>query len=265
MRTHIASSNSVNINGHGLYVEVYGPSGAPTVVLLHHGLGSLRSWKTQISALATDYRLIIYDRWGYGKSDARSYFSMPYFAEDLEDLLVLLDKFEVEQTSLVGHSDGGSVALYFTARHPERVVNLVTVAAHIYIEPKMESGIERLRYSYENDVRFREGLRRMHGDQSDTVFYNWFNGWSKTDNRTWDMRPIIRNIIRPTLVVQGIEDEHATPQHARHIAESIPDAELWLVQGARHMLPQEETEVFNHKLLDYLGQRIGFKIQRDLV
>ncbi|MCK4975347.1 MAG: hypothetical protein KAS36_00265, partial [Anaerolineales bacterium] len=77
MHTHIASRNSVNINGHGLYVEVYGPSGAPAVVLLHHGLGSLRSWKTQISALAADYRLIIYDRWGYGKSDARSYFSIP--------------------------------------------------------------------------------------------------------------------------------------------------------------------------------------------
>jgi pimeloyl-ACP methyl ester carboxylesterase len=146
---------------------MYGPSGAPVVVFLHHGLGSVRSGKAQISTLAADYRLIIYDRWGYGKSDA--------------------------------------------------------------------------------------------------VFYNGFNGWFKLDNQSWDMRQIINNIIRPTLVVRGSDDEYGISQHARHIADSIPGAKLWLVQGACHMLPQEEIEVFNQKLVYFIGQDITKRKQRELV
>ena len=60
-------------------------------------------------------------------------------------------------------------------------------------------------------------------------------------NSSWDMRPILRQIGCPTLVVQGEADEHATPQHARDIADGIPGAELWLVPGAGHMLPQENA------------------------
>jgi len=67
------------------------------------------------------------------------------------------------------------------------------------------------------------------------------------------MRPLLSRIICPTLVVQGEDDEHATLQHAHDIAESIPGAELWLVPGAMHMLPQDLPEVFNQKLLEFLS------------
>jgi pimeloyl-ACP methyl ester carboxylesterase len=65
---------------------------------------------------------------------------------------------------------------------------------------------------------------------------------------------MLSKIVCPSLVVQGEEDEHATPQHARDLAASIPKAELWLVPSARHMLPQEDSELFNPRLLDFLEQ-----------
>jgi pimeloyl-ACP methyl ester carboxylesterase len=252
LHTNANLKRVINVNEHRLYVEVYGSPYAPAIVLLHHGLGSVRSWKAQITPLSMDYRLIIYDRWGYGKSEARSKLSVPYFNEDLQDLIVLLDRLDVERASLVGHSDGGTLALYFSAQYPERVNHLITVAAHIYIEPKTETGIVNLRNNYENDEPFREALSRIHGDKSEAVFYNWYNGWVKGDNRNWDMRPILNKITTPTLVIQGTKDEHASPQHARDIANNIPGAKLWLAQGARHLLPSEEPEIFNKKLLDYL-------------
>jgi pimeloyl-ACP methyl ester carboxylesterase len=224
------------------------------VVLLHHGLGSVRAWKAQIPALAeAGYRVIAYDRWGSGGSEARSRGSMPGFEEDLIDLGVLLEELGVERPALVGHSDGGTIALYYAARQPGGVARLVVVAAHIYFEQKMEWGIHGVRQAFESEIRFRDGLRRAHGDKAESVFRNWFDGWFKPENRSWDMRPVLGKITCPTLVIQGMDDEHATPQHALDAAEAIPHASLWLVEGAGHMLPQDRPKDFNLRLLEFLG------------
>ena len=251
-------TSMLKVNGHRLYVAVKGsPSGLP-VVLLHHGLGSVRAWKGQVPALlAAGYRTLAYDRWGYGKSDPRPQLDLPYFREDLADLEAVLHNYVTEPFYLVGHSDGGKLALYYTALHPEQVLKLVVVSAHIYLEHGMEDSIQAVKQTYETDEEFRAKFGRVHGSQADSVFYNWFNGWSSLGasraGREWDMRPQISQIHCPTLVVQGVEDEHASPQHAQAIAEAIPGAELWLVPGAGHMLPQEAEETFNQRLLAFLG------------
>ena len=67
------------------------------------------------------------------------------------------------------------------------------------------------------------------------------------------MRPLLAGISCPALVIQGEQDEHATPQHARDIAAAIPGAELWLLPGAGHMLPQEAAERFNPRLIEFLS------------
>lgn len=255
------TSNSLLVNGHQLHVEISGPADAPVVVLLHHGLGAVPSWSEQVPALVqAGYRTLVYDRWGYGKSDARPELSMPFFPDDLEDLKELLDKFELGHISLVGHSDGGTIALYFAARYTELVDSIVVIAAHIYVEPKMQPGIEGVRSAYEDQKRFRQGLHRLHGDKTERVFYNWYSGWtSKPENKNWDMRPVLKRIECPVLVVQGFEDEHATSQHARDIAEAIPHAELWLEPGAGHMLPQETAQEFNQRLIAFLDENMKGK------
>jgi pimeloyl-ACP methyl ester carboxylesterase len=96
------------------------------------------------------------------------------------------------------------------------------------------------------------GMQHAHGVKYETVFRNWFDGWRRDESLTWDMRPILAKIKCPTLVVQGATDEHATPQHARDIAEAITGAELWLLAGAGHMLPQENADLFNPRLIQFL-------------
>jgi len=241
-----------SINGHNLYVEEAGPADGRAIILLHHGLGSLKSWRKQIPVLAAHgYRVIVYDRWGYGRSDPCPGFSMPLFKEDGKDLVSLMDYYDLEKAVLIGHSDGGTIALYFGAQYPQRVSLLVTVAAHIYLEEKMEPGIEGLRQLYEDQPKFREALRREHGDKVDDMFYGWYGGWREEGNLDWDMHPSLKHITCPVLVVQGLDDEHATPQHARDIAAQIKDSELWLVPGAGHMLPQDNPTEFNDRLLEF--------------
>lgn len=239
-------------NGHQLYYEDHGFGKA--VVLLHHGLGSVQSWGAQIPALVgAGFHAIAYDRWGYGNSDPRVELDLPGFGEDICDLRALLDYLEVNQAVLVGHSDGGTLALIFAARFPESVSRLISVSAHVYVEPKMETGIRGVKAAYEESSSFRRGLQRLHGAKTEAVFRGWFEGWAKPQNRPWDMRPLLSTVTCPVLVVQGMQDEHATPQHARDISAALPQAELWLLPSAGHMLPQEHAEVFNKRMVEFIN------------
>ena len=243
------------VHEHNLHVEQAGPPNGPAVVLLHHGLGSVQAWQEQIPVLAkAGFHVVTYDRWGYGGSDSRSALDLPTFTTDINDLHSLLKLLGIRQAALVGHSDGGTIALYFTAQHPESVRCLVTVSAHIYVEPKMEPGILQVRQAFEVDEHFRRGMQLAHGEKYEVVMRNWFDGWHRTESLSWDMRPILGRVRCPVLVVQGEDDEHATLQHAKDIAAGIPGAELWLIKGARHMLPKENASIFNPRLLRFLNQ-----------
>ena len=246
----------VSVNGHKIYVEDQGPPDAPVVVLLHHGLGAVRTWKAQIPVLVgRGWRVIAYDRWGYGKSDPRPSLSLPDFAPDLADLEQLLADLQVNKLALVGHSDGGKIAMLYTLRYPQQVSRLLLVSTHIYVEEKMGVGIQEVRQNYAEDADFRNKMHKVHGPKADQVFDNWFEGWlavGRQPGENWDMRPAIGEITCPVMVVQGLQDEHATPQHARDIAAAIPGAQLWLVPGVGHMLPQEADELFNARMLTFL-------------
>ena len=242
------------VNNHHIHIETHGPEDGHPVILLHHGLGSTQAWRKQVHPLANaGYRVIVYDRWGYGRSAPRPYLAVPTFRDDLADIDSIFSIFDIHSATLVGHSDGGTIALYWALQHPQRVSALVTVAAHIYLEPKMEPGIQGIRTAFEGDTRFRKGMRRVHGDNFESVFRNWFDGWHNPEALDWDMRPSLCQITCPTLVIQGENDEHATVQHARDISDGIAGSALWIASGAAHMLPQEIPQMFNTKLLEFLS------------
>lgn len=208
-----------------------------------------------MTALAkAGYHVISYDRWGYGRSDPRAQLSMPYFQDDQDDLLAILGQLQIERASLVGHSDGGTIALYFAARYPQRVSCLVTLAAHAYVEDKMTYGLPFVLQQYREDADFRARLQRRHGDKTEAVVLGWYHGWHKDTNLNWDMRLELAQIRCPVLVMQGEADEHATPQHAGEIVQAIPDAELVLLPGAHHMFQREQAEEVNRRLLEFLAQ-----------
>src|SRR3972149_7650399 len=100
-----ASAGHVLSNGHRVYFELHGPEDGPGVVLLHHGLGSLRAWKSQVPALAeAGYRVLAYDRWGDGASDARPALDLPTFEADQADLAGRFDTARLEEDDLPGRA-----------------------------------------------------------------------------------------------------------------------------------------------------------------
>ncbi len=250
----------MEINQHHLNVEAHGPESGPMIILLHHGLGSLRAWRKNLKSFVdAGFRVVEYDRWGYGGSDIRDGLGVPCFEEDVKDLAVLQENLNKPKTFLVGHSDGATIALLYAACFPERVIAMVSVGAHIYIEPRLQQGIKGVFQSYSTDDRFRRALAQIHGDKVDLVFKNWYEGWLQLEDQDWDLRPVLRTIRCPVLVIQGEADEHATKQHALDLAQVIPQAELWLIPDEGHMFPQHQPEIFNQGVLNFLEKNRGIQ------
>lgn len=244
-------SEWLRIRGHQIYLERFDGESSFLVVLLHHGLGSVQAWQAQIDVLTRQgYSVLAYDRWGYGQSDERTCLDPPYFEEDVRDLETLLAQ-ENRPLVLVGHSDGGNIALMYARRHPEQVIGMIIVAAHIYFEPKMAQGIQELSRAYWENESFRRGLLAVHRGKG--VFERWFQAWYDT-GVDWDLRPMFSAIPCQVLVVQGSEDEHASLQHARDCAVALPKGRVQIIEAADHMLPQKWSEIFNRLLIETLNE-----------
>lgn len=239
----------IEVRGHRLYLERNDKDNAPLVVLLHHGLGSVQAWRAQMDFLQNkDFSVFVYDRWGYGHSDDRPHLDPPYFEEDVRDLAEILAH-ETKPLVLVGHSDGGNVALTYASRYGRDLFGVIVIAAHIYFEPKMAKGIQELWRSYQNNETFQTSLNHIHCGK--VVFERWFQAWSKIGIE-WDMRSMCSLISCPVLVLQGSEDEHASVQHAFDLAAALPFGKVRILEGADHMLPQKTSALFNQILFETL-------------
>ncbi|MCK5316674.1 MAG: alpha/beta fold hydrolase [Anaerolineales bacterium] len=240
------------INGHKLYWEQHGANDAPVLLLLHHGLGSIHSWRRQIAAFTNaGWRVIVYDRWGYGRSDSRPCFDELFLLNDADEAYALLNHLGIHRLSLLGHSDGGSIALLMASERPDLIERMVVVAAHIYFEPKMLPGLEMISETSKQPP-YSKALDREHGGRARHLVDSWVRHWMETNPQKLDMRELLPKITCSTLVIQGELDEHATPQHAVDISEGVQKGQLWLIPDIHHMPPHEIPEEFNQGVLRFL-------------
>jgi len=246
------SSGYFEVNGHKLYWERYGPEEGPIIVCMHHGLGSARSWKRQIPIFVhAGWQVLTFDRWGYGRSDPRPEFAPRFLHQDTQETIALLDAHGVDKACFLGHSDGGSIAIILAADHPHRVIKMILVAAHIYVEPKMASGLSSIEAATAIPP-FSAALKHEHGNRAQDLVKAWLSCWLRHGFITLELRDELSRVRCPTLVIQGEEDEHATAQHARDIASGIKGSSLWLIPGVGHMPPHEIPGAFNQRVLAFL-------------
>jgi pimeloyl-ACP methyl ester carboxylesterase len=249
------SSGWERVQGHRLYWEIHGPANASPIVLLHHGLGSVYSWRRQIPAFVNQgWRVVAFDRWGYGRSDPRPSFEQDFLLKDKDEALKLLDILGIKRANIIGHSDGGTIALMLAAQYPLLVERLVTVAAHIYFEPKIVDGLELIAQAVRVPP-LSKVLAREHGGRAQALAQAWLDCWLRADFPTLSLQGQLSKITCPVLVIQGELDEHATPKHASDIAKGVHNGELWLIPGVGHMPMHEVPEDFNHRVLRFLDVR----------
>jgi pimeloyl-ACP methyl ester carboxylesterase len=226
------------------------PRGAPLLVFLHEGLGSLAMWKefpAQLCA-ALGVRGLVYSRPGYGRSTPREVeeaWDVDFLHHQAHEVLpAFLHALDIdaarERPWLFGHSDGGSIALLYAARHPRCVGGLVAAAPHIVVEDLSVSSIEQARTAYlETDMRKK--LAKYH-DDPDRAFWRWNRIWLHPPFREWSIEDEIASIRCPLLAVQGIDDEYGTLEQIRGIARRVPQTQLLELPACGHSPHRDQPE-----------------------
>lgn len=232
-------------------------SGIPEIVLLHDGLGSCKQWRDVPSEIAqrSGRTVMAYDRPGHGQSTPVPSDGWPpsWMQDQAVMLSELLDALEIDAPVLVGHSDGGSIALIHAGTNPWRQRGVVALAAHSYVEQVCVDAISHLR---SNPDGILAALDRFHHDASAT-FDAWSGGWTDPAFRTWDVRPLLAETLCPVLVAQGSLDEYATaamvPDTIAAIGDGATEAEGRLLEGLGHMLHLEAPADVVNLVMDFIA------------
>ena len=189
--------------------------GGLTLVFLHEGLGCAAMWRDFPDALAarTGLRALVYSRKGYGRSPPVEVPRQLSYMHDeaRSELPRMLDALGIRRAILIGHSDGGSIALIHAAmpEAKERIAALILEAPHVFVEDVSVRSIEQARDQYVNGD-LRPKLERYHGANTDCAFWGWNRAWLDPGFRSWNLEALLPSVTAPTLVVQGVDDPYGT-------------------------------------------------------
>jgi pimeloyl-ACP methyl ester carboxylesterase len=233
------------------------PDQAPTIVMLHEGLGCVGLWGDFPEKLqkATRCGVFVYSRSGYGKS---SPVPLPrpltYMHREAQDVLpALLDAIGFRRGLLLGHSDGASIAAIYAGTHQDhRVGGLILMAPHFFTEGDGIASIAEARKAYETgDLRPR--LARWH-ENVDGAFYGWNGAWLDPDFRKWDITEELGYIRVPILIVQSEHDQYGTvAQIEAAERDCYCPVEVALLPNARHSPHRDAPEATLKAMSDFVA------------
>jgi len=224
-------------------LDLPGADDRAPLVLLHEGLGSVALWRRfpALLAAATGRRVIAFSRFGHGRSQppAAPRTKAFFHQEALEVLPALLATLSAERPVLVGHSDGGSIALIAGGVLP--VTGIVVLAAHVFVEEMSVTEITAARDAFvDGDLRARMA---RHHDDPDAAFWGWCDVWLDPAFRAWSLDSDAARITAPTLVIQGVDDAYGSLAQVDRIVAAIGrSAERLIVPGGHspHLERPEE-------------------------
>ena len=218
-------TDRLTAGGKSLEYARWGPDGAPTLLLLHEGLGSLGLWRDFPAQLAdaTGWAVAAYSRAGYGASDPADLpRPLDYMTREATEVLPdVIDAIDADQVVLFGHSDGATIAAIHAGRISDpRVRGVVLMAPHFFTEPEGLAEIARAKVAFEEgDLRAR--LARHHADP-DIAFRGWNDAWLDPGFRDWNVADVLDGITVPVLVIQGDDDPYGTPAQVEAVSTRVP-------------------------------------------
>ncbi|MCC6946638.1 MAG: alpha/beta hydrolase [Bradyrhizobiaceae bacterium] len=213
-------NGELRIDGRKIETAWFGPAPeqAPTLVLLHEGLGCVAMWRDFPQRLAERTRcgVLAYSRFGYGQSDpAPLPWPLTYMHDEtLQILPRVLDAAGIRKTILVGHSDGASIAtIYAGGTQDFRVRGIALLAPHFLVEDISIQSIAAAKTAYDTGG-LRERLARYHRNV-DVAFRGWNDAWLDPEFRKWRLDEYVAHIRAPMLIVQGADDQYGTLEQIR--------------------------------------------------
>jgi pimeloyl-ACP methyl ester carboxylesterase len=246
--TSLAPSGFLTIGAYDLEYRMIGPAPAeaPTIVMLHEGLGCAALWGDFPDRLqaATGAGVLVYSRAGYGASTpVKLPRPLDYMQREALDILpALLEETGFRRGLLLGHSDGASIAaIYAGGVQDHRVRGVAMIAPHFVVEDISVASIAEIKQDYETSA-LRSKLARWHRDV-DNAFYGWNGAWLDPGFRSWDISDSLAYIRVPVAIVQGAADQYGTLRQIEIAREECYcPVEVTILPGVGHSPHREAPE-----------------------
>jgi 4,5:9,10-diseco-3-hydroxy-5,9,17-trioxoandrosta-1(10),2-diene-4-oate hydrolase len=257
----------------------YQRAGSGRPLLLLHGLvGSAKNWRQNISFLARHSTVYAVDLFNMGQSQR-----VPGLDAGLEAtadrLAAYMDALVLDEADIAAHSHGGSVAMMFAARHPDRVRRLILFAP---ANPFCDLGHQLIRF-YQTPLGIwlarkipslprmlkATALSRMYGDPS-RVAKGTLEGYTEgldvpgtidhvlqVVHRWFDDMGLLRSALtrlaaKPTLLIWGDRDRAVGLNSARELQRMLPQSSLLVLPGVGHIPFEEMPDACNRAMRDWL-------------
>lgn len=250
----------LDVSGHRLEYRMIGPrpDKAPTIVMLHEGLGCVGMWNSFPAQLAeaTGAGVFVYSRAGYGKSSSvKLPRPLSYMHDEARETLPrILSAIGFRRGLLLGHSDGASIAtLYAGSVQDHRIRGLILIAPHFFVEDISIKSIEDAKTAYAQ-TDLREKLARYHADV-DNAFRGWSDAWLDPGFRSWNTLEELAYIRVPILIVQGQQDQYGTVAQIKAAQEECYcPVDVALLPNAKHSPHREAPEETLKAVADFANR-----------
>ena len=229
----------------------------PTLVFLHEGLGCVSMWRDFPEKLSKKCGCpaLVYSRFGYGKSDPCELPRTSKFMhqEGLDVLPRIIEKAGIGDHILIGHSDGGSIALIYAGGvRPASLQGVVSIAAHVFCEQITVDSIRKAKAEWEKGT-LKEKLHRYHMENTETAFTGWNDVWLDPSFMEWNIEEFLSQIKNPVLAVQGEEDPYGTRAQVDSIVTNCSGpARSLLIPGCGHAPHIEKRDLLLEAISDFI-------------
>jgi 3-oxoadipate enol-lactonase len=256
-----------------LYYEVAGEG--DWIVLVHDGNLHSVTWDEQFPVFSKNYKVVRYDRRGYGKS---TYPDKPY--SNIEDLGEVFRQLNIDKATLMGMSAGGGLVIDFALEHPDEVTGLVLVGAVVSgygysdhmrtrggnLDPEVFSDPAKLAdyMCHRDPYTFYEGNKEAK-ERGYAYLMNSLQNYKmdKFSILTGPKRPALPNLKEikvPTLIIVGEYDIPDCHAHSGAMEAGIAGSERVIINKSGHIVPLEQPAVFNKIVLTFLHEKQFFEI-----
>jgi pimeloyl-ACP methyl ester carboxylesterase len=232
MKALLSSGQTVTINEMQMYYVAHG-QGEP-LVLLHGYTGSSGDWELFLPDLAHEYRLIIPDLRGHGRSTNPS--TTFTFRQAALDVFALLDHLGIDQFKAIGMSGGGNTLLHMATQQPGRVASMVLVSAASYYPEQSRTIMRTSRADKLTDDEWRiHRQRHQHGDEQIRALFRHGESFADEYHDMNFIPPYLATITARTLIVSGDRDPLVPVQIAVEMFNAIPHSYLSIVPNGGHL------------------------------
>ncbi len=248
------------VEGVALEYTCFGPAPdkAPTIVMLHEGLGCAALWRDFPARVAarTGMGVLVYSRQGYGQSDpAKLPRPLDFMTREAVDVLPhVLDQAGITRCILFGHSDGATIAaIYAGSVEDFRVRGLILMAPHFFTEEMGLKEIAKAREVFET-TDMKERMAKYHKDP-ENAFRGWNETWLDPGFKAWNVGEVIDYLRIPVLAIQGREDQYGTLAQIDEIeSRSYAPVDTVILEDCKHAPHQEQAEQTLDAVADFTAR-----------